>query len=543
MSWDIALNSRGTLAGGIVTGDNEILQRLWIRLNRELGEWFINTEVGLPWYQNGYGILGSKPQRKNDIDLLIRREISRTEGIVQILKYNAIYASGTRIYDVYCVVLLRNNRTTEFTFGVSMASQGGTSMPVIPASFIKFDNGKTLQDLYDSGELQGPEGLPGKPGEDGEAATIAVGATTNLVPGSDAYVTNVGDGTHAILNFGIPYGARGEDGIQGPRGPAATITIGTTTTGPAGSAASVENVGTETEAVFDFTIPKGQDGEGASVQVAGGSTIEVTETPVEGGGKLFTLDVIDNAHSHTIDNVTGLQSALDAKLGNLNLTLSGAVTGSVDITGESATLVTDWRSASGINWTATTGQFWFKIASFTTSGTARPNLVMLVSSVSINTNYVLGILRARAYLTPTSASNIAPVWLTVAGNVYEDNNYVLAHNRTGSVNTLELWMRLPSTAAFTGHYVQILQDYDGETGATNQWTLFNNRSYTGAGTIGANMTQYTGFTASIKNRAEEANILATARTITLTGDVSGSTTFNGSANASITTTVNGGLIK
>ena len=543
MSWDIALNSRGTLAGGIVTGDNEILQRLWIRLNRELGEWFLNTEVGLPWYQNGYGILGSKPQRKNDIDLLIRREISRTEGIVQILKYNAIYASGTRIYDVYCVVLLRNNRTTEFTFGVSMASQGGTSMPVIPASFIKFDNGKTLQDLYDSGELQGPEGLPGKPGEDGEAATIAVGATTNLVPGSDAYVTNVGDGTHAILNFGIPYGARGEDGIQGPRGPAATITIGTTTTGPAGSAASVENVGTETEAVFDFTIPKGQDGKGASVQVAGGSTIEVTETPIEGGGKLFTLGVIDNAHSHTIDNVTGLQSALDAKLGNLNLTLSGAVTGSVDITGESATLVTDWRSASGINWTATTGQFWFKIASFTTSGTARPTLVMLVSSVSINTSYVLGILRASAYLTPTSASNIAPVWLTVAGDVYTDNNYVLAHNRTGGVNTLELWMRLPSTAAFTGHYVQILQDYDGETGATNQWTLFNNRSYTGAGTIGANMTQYTGSTASIKNRAEEANILATARTITLTGDVSGSTTFNGSANESITTTVNGGLIK
>ena len=543
MSWDIALNSRGTLAGGVVTGDDEVLQRLWIRLNRELGEWFLNTEVGLPWYQNGYGILGSKPQRKNDIDLLIRREISRTEGIVQILKYNAIYASGTRIYDVYCVVLLKNNRTTEFTFGVSMAPQGGTSMPVIPASFIKFDNGKTLQDLYDSGELQGPEGLPGNPGEDGEAATIAVGATTSLAPGSDAYVTNVGDGTHAILNFGIPYGARGADGIQGPRGPAATITIGTTTTGPAGSAASVENVGTETEAVFDFTIPKGQDGEGASVQVAGGSTIEVTETPVEGGGKLFTLGVIDDAHSHTIDNVTGLQSALGAKLGNLNLTLSGAVTGSVDLTGESATLVTDWRSASGINWTATTGQFWFKIASFTTSGTARPTLVMLVSSVSINTSYVLGILRASAYLTPTSASNIAPVWLTVAGDVYTDNNYVLAHNRTGGVNTLELWMRLPSTEAFTGHYVQILQDYDGETGATNQWTLFNNRSYAGAGTIGANMTQYAGSTAPIKNRAEEANILATARTITLTGDVSGSTTFNGSANASITTTVNGGLIK
>lgn len=46
--------------------------------------------------------------------------------------------------------------------------------------------------------------------------------------------------------------------IQGPEGPAgkaATIRIGTTTTGEAGTEASVENSGTETEAVFDFEIP------------------------------------------------------------------------------------------------------------------------------------------------------------------------------------------------------------------------------------------------------------------------------------------------
>ena len=244
MSWDIALNARGTLAGGIVTGDNEILQRLWIRLNRELGEWFLNTEVGLPWYQNGYGMLGAKPQRKNDIDLLIRREIARTEGIIQILKYNAIYASGTRVYDVYCTVLLRNNRTRDFTFGVTLAAQGGSSMPVIPASFIKFDNGKTLQDLYDSGELQGPEGDPGKPGENGLAATIAIGSTENLAPGSNAYVKNVGDATNAILDFGIPYGAKGEDGAQA-----------------------------------------------TNIVIDGGNTIDVTEEPLEGGGKQYNLAV------------------------------------------------------------------------------------------------------------------------------------------------------------------------------------------------------------------------------------------------------------
>ncbi len=375
MSWDIALNNRHTLRGGIVTGDDEILQRLWIRLNKELGEWFLNTETGLPWYQGGYGMLGAKPSRKNEIDLLIRQEISNTQGVVQILKYKTLYASGTRLYDAYCSILLQSRRTVEISFGVAMQS-GGSGMPVIPASFIRFSSGKTLQDLYDSGELQGPEGLPGEPGVDGAAATIVVGTTSNIPPGSNAYVVNTGDEKHAVLDFGIPYGAKGEDGTQatitvgttttgepgapakvvnagtsvdavldftipqGLTGTPATVTVGTTATGPAGSDAEVTNSGTETEAVLDFVIPRGADGEGSSVAIAGGTTIDVTETPVEGGGKLFTLDVINNAHDHTIANVTGLQSALDEKLGKLNLTLSGDVTGSASFDGSANVSIT-----------------------------------------------------------------------------------------------------------------------------------------------------------------------------------------------------------
>lgn len=105
MSWDIALNSKHTLAGGIVSGTNELMQRLWIRLNRELGEWFLNVESGLPWYQDGYGILGSKLDRKNEIDLLIRREIQDTDGVTQILKFNSIFAIGGRTYSIYCDIL------------------------------------------------------------------------------------------------------------------------------------------------------------------------------------------------------------------------------------------------------------------------------------------------------------------------------------------------------------------------------------------------------------------------------------------------------
>jgi len=57
-----------------------------------------------------------------------------------------------------------------------------------------------------------------------------------------------------------PTGPQGPQGIQGPTGNAATVTVGTTTTGVAGTYATVENVGTSAAAVFNFTIPRGHDG-------------------------------------------------------------------------------------------------------------------------------------------------------------------------------------------------------------------------------------------------------------------------------------------
>ena len=60
-----------------------------------------------------------------------------------------------------------------------------------------------------------------------------------------------GDGS-SLQN--IPPGADGADGA------AATIAVGTTTTGAAGTSASVTNSGTTSAAVFDFVIPRGEQG-------------------------------------------------------------------------------------------------------------------------------------------------------------------------------------------------------------------------------------------------------------------------------------------
>ena len=52
-----------------------------------------------------------------------------------------------------------------------------------------------------------------------------------------------------------------KQGIQGESGKAATITIGQVTTLPSGSEATVENVGTNNNAIFNFGIPKGEKGD------------------------------------------------------------------------------------------------------------------------------------------------------------------------------------------------------------------------------------------------------------------------------------------
>ena len=107
---------------------------------------------------------------------------------------------------------------------------------------------------------------------DGIAATIEIGETTTLTPGSDVTVENVGTKYHAKLNFGIP---------QGEKGDAATISVGSTTTGSPGTDASVTNSGDEHDAVFDFVIPrgdKGDQGDAATINVG-----TVTTTTLEPG--------------------------------------------------------------------------------------------------------------------------------------------------------------------------------------------------------------------------------------------------------------------
>lgn len=122
--------------------------------------------------------------------------------------------------------------------------------------------GQTVDVIIQGGVfVPGPpgEGLPGPPGA---AATINVGTTTTGAAGTDALVVNAGSSSSAILNFTIPRGNTGLPGTNGTNGAAATIAVGTVTTGAPGSSAIITNAGTSSAAVFNFTIPRGDTGTG-----------------------------------------------------------------------------------------------------------------------------------------------------------------------------------------------------------------------------------------------------------------------------------------
>lgn len=115
-------------------------------------------------------------------------------------------------------------------------------------------------------------GEVGAQGPRGWAGTMAVGEVTTGTPGTDAAIENVGTVHDAILDFDIPRGDVGPQGIQGDEGTAATITVGDVTTGAPGTDAEIVNTGTSLDAVFDFDIPRGDKGEAATVTVGDTST-------------------------------------------------------------------------------------------------------------------------------------------------------------------------------------------------------------------------------------------------------------------------------
>lgn len=150
--------------------------------------------------------------------------------------------------------------------------------------------------------IQGPQGPQGIQGEQGPAGqdgmgTVTVGTTTTGAAGTQASVVNSGTAQNAILDFTIPQGAQGIQGIQGPQGldgVSPTITVTQTATGY-----HIEITDTGgTDYVDLYNGADGSDGVSPTVTIAsitGGHTITITDADHPSGQSFNVMDGTDGA--------------------------------------------------------------------------------------------------------------------------------------------------------------------------------------------------------------------------------------------------------
>lgn len=132
------------------------------------------------------------------------------------------------------------------------------------------------------------DGADGRDGADGKAATVRIGTVTTLEPGSKATVSNSGTTTDAVLNFGIPRGADGEGGSgsgeAGQDGFSPIAKVQQTSTGA--TITITDKTGTTTA-----TVSNGKDGAAGAAGKDGTSVTvkSVSTSSADGGSNVVTF--------------------------------------------------------------------------------------------------------------------------------------------------------------------------------------------------------------------------------------------------------------
>ena len=86
---DITIDVFGNLS--LVEYQNAVKQRLYLRLNSQKGEWFLNTQFGIDWRGR---VLVRRPDL-TEISALIRAEILATPGVTRLVRFDFDFARST----------------------------------------------------------------------------------------------------------------------------------------------------------------------------------------------------------------------------------------------------------------------------------------------------------------------------------------------------------------------------------------------------------------------------------------------------------------
>lgn len=80
----------------LVEATNQIMQHLAIRLRFFLGEWYLDTNLGVPFYQ----LIFVKSANQIQIESVLKQEIVQTFGVERLVSFESAYDESNRKYSV-----------------------------------------------------------------------------------------------------------------------------------------------------------------------------------------------------------------------------------------------------------------------------------------------------------------------------------------------------------------------------------------------------------------------------------------------------------
>lgn len=104
--------------GTPITTDQKttVAQRLKVRLQTFLGEYFMNVEAGIPYYQRIFG----KIKNKSTVDAIFQRQILEDPGVLEIVSYGSDLDNASRFLQVTFRVRTSEGVTSPITINVGV---------------------------------------------------------------------------------------------------------------------------------------------------------------------------------------------------------------------------------------------------------------------------------------------------------------------------------------------------------------------------------------------------------------------------------------
>ena len=99
----VFINGPLTLAGIRQSAQDVVAQRLTIRLRSFLGDWFINTTYGMPYFEK----VLIKNVSKTTVDNIFREQILAESGVLEIQQFSSTFDASSRLYSCSFTVLTR----------------------------------------------------------------------------------------------------------------------------------------------------------------------------------------------------------------------------------------------------------------------------------------------------------------------------------------------------------------------------------------------------------------------------------------------------